>query len=171
MSAAARGRIVLAVLLAVTGGLATAGGAAGVWVREEVRRDIGGVPVTEVETLGGMAVAPRLLPLGLAAALAGLGLLVARGRLQQGVAVVLLLAGVAAGALVGVGLLDLAGEGALGAGVAFAGLGAAGVVAAGVLGLRPARPATLPARYDLDADDTDDEWRIASDDEDGEDGR
>jgi hypothetical protein len=167
VSARGRGRASLAVVLAVVGGLATAGGAAAPWRRVEEQREIGGVLVPEVETIGGLAVVPALLPLGLAAAIAGLLLLVVRGRLQTVVAILLLGAGVTAGVLLALGIARSPRAGDLGAGVAFAALGALLLGASGVLGARPAAPATLPARYDLDRDDADDEWRLASGDEAG----
>jgi hypothetical protein len=156
-----RGRAARAVLLAVAGGLSAAGGTAAPWLRFEADRDIGGVPIPEVETLGGLDLAPSLLPLGLAAALAGLALLVIRGRLQQVLAALVLLAGIAGAGLLLVGVGSAPPRGTLDSGVAFSGLGTLVLVAAGALGLRPARPARLPARYDLDADE-DDEWRLAS---------
>jgi hypothetical protein len=162
MSAGGRGRVTLAVVLAVVGGLSVAGGTAAAWVRLEEQREIGGVPVAEVEAVGGLELAPALLPVGLVAAIAGLALLAARGRLQQAVAALVLLAGVASAALLAAGLAETPPEGTLAAGPAFSGLGALALAAAGGLGLRPASPATLPARYDLDAEEGDDEWRLAS---------
>ena len=167
MSASGRGRVTLAVLLAVCGGVATAGGSLAPWARFEHTRDVGGVPMTEVETVSGMSYAPRLLPLGLAAALAGLALLLVRGRLQQGVAVAVTACGLAGCVLVVLGVGNMPPDAAFGAGVALAGFGALGMAGAGALALRPAAPARLPDRYDLDADDGDDEWDLASDDETG----
>jgi hypothetical protein len=168
MSAGRRGRATLAIVLAVVGGVVAAGGTAAPWVRIEEQRDIGGVPVPALETVGGMALAPGLLPIGLAAIVVGLALLVARGRLRVVVSVLLLGAGAAAGGLALLGLRAAPTEGDLAIGVFLAGLGTLLLVAAGVLGLRPAPPARLPARYDLDdRDDADDEWRLASGDEPG----
>lgn len=170
MSGAGRGRVTLAVILIVCGGIAVAGGVVSPWVRFEFARDVGGVPITDVETLSGIALAPRLLPLGLAGAALGLVVLVTRGRLQQAAAVAVLLLGLVAGAFIVLGAGDAPPDGTLGAGVAFAALGAMMLVLGGVLGLRPARPARLPDRYDLDVDHADDEWRMASEEDEDDEG-
>jgi hypothetical protein len=166
MTGETRGRSTLAILLGAAGGLVTAGGSVAPWLRFEIEREVAEVVLPEVETIEGLALAPALLPLGIAAALTGLSMLVLRGRAQQAAGALLLLAGLAAGLLIAAGLAGADTGGEVAAGAVFAGLGALLLLAAGALGLRPARPARLPDRYDLDADDADDEWRLASGDED-----
>jgi hypothetical protein len=166
MTEETQGRSTLAVLLAVAGGLVTAAGSVAPWLRFQTEREVAEVVLPEVETVEGLALAPALLPLGLAAAIAGLSLLVLRGRAQQAAAVLVLVAGVGAGVLIVAGLAGAEAGGEIASGAVLAVLGALLLVAAGTLGMRPARPARLPARYDLDDDDTDDEWRLASGDED-----
>jgi hypothetical protein len=157
---ARRARTGVSILAATVGGLALAGGTSAAWVNTETAREVGGVAVGDVAVTTGLELAPQGLTLGLVAAAAGLALLVLRGRGQVVAAIVLVLAGVAAlaSALAG---LAAAPPGEIGGGALVVLGGAAAVVAAGVLGLRPAPPPRLPARYDLDAGD-DDEWRIAS---------
>lgn len=161
------GRAALALLAGVVGGLLLAGSTAAEWFAVAESREIGGVPVPGEGGVAGGRVAAELLPLGLVAAAASLALGVLRGRLRR-------LAGAALLALAAASVWPVArpvvggapGEPAAGLGAAAAGVVL--LVAAGVLALRGDPPPRLSARYDLDADDADEEWRLASGGEPGE---
>ena len=157
----ARGRAVAGLILGVAGGLALAGAAVAEWVAVPADREVGAVTVPDEETVAGAELAPALLPLGLATGVLSLVLALAQGRARRALGAVLVLAALAAAAH-GVNGLVGSPAGELGAGPVVLGLGVAVTALAGMLGLRPGSPPTLPARYDLDADDADDEWRIAS---------
>lgn len=160
-------RATLAMLAGIAGGLALAGSTTAEWFALSGERDVGGVPVPDDRGVAGGEVAAELLPLGLAAAAVALVLAVGRGWVRRLAGAVLLLLAVAS-------LWPVARPLATGvrgdpaAGIAVAVAGAVLVAGAGVLALRSQPPPGLSARYDLDVDDADDEWRLASAEEDGD---
>lgn len=156
----------LAVALAVVGGLVLVGATSGNWVAAETVRDVGGVELVAPQGTPGLELAAQGVAAGVLAALAGLALAIARGRGRRLVGALLLVTGVAAGAVVTIGIFrGLAEPGqltpapwiALGSAVT---IGAAGVVA----WRRPSPPPVLGERYTLEADEAADdrEWRLAS---------
>lgn len=154
-------RATLALLAGIAGGLVLAGSTTADWFAQRGQRKVGGVPVPADDGVAGGELAAELLPLGLAAAAVALVLVVGRGwvrRLAGGVLV--LLAAASLWPIVQPLLAGRAGEPAAGIAVAVAGVVL--IAGAGVLGLRSQPPPRLSARYDLDADDADDEWRLAS---------
>jgi hypothetical protein len=168
-----RGAVALAVLTVVTGGLLLAGASTASWVVEERTRDVGGVALEDVETIPGVDVAPQLVPLGLVTAVAGLAAVAVprRARRLGGVVV----AGLAAVglAVAGWGLLEASRlDGNLGGGPALALIGGALALAGGGLLARgPAAPELLDSeRYSVEGAQSvgDDEWRLASMEEDPE---
>lgn len=164
MSDGARGRSGLALTLAVGGGLALAGASLAAWVREVRVDDVAGVPIASETVTLGVALAPLALPLGVAAAALGVGLVLRHPALRRALGAVLVLLGAAALVAVGLGVVDglALGEG-VEAGAVLAVTAGIAVTASGVLAVRRAPPPpTLPPRYDLDADDADAEWRLAS---------
>ncbi len=163
----ARGRAAAGLVLGVGGGLALAGSAVAEWVSVPADRAVGEVRVPDEDPVTGAEVAAGLLPLGLVVGLAALALGPARGWGRRVVGALLLAGALAAGVHGGLGLAA-APDGDLGAGVGALGLGVALTGAAGALALRPDPPPDLPARYDLDADDASDEWRLASGEAPGE---
>jgi len=155
------GRATLALVGGLTGGLLLAGSTTAEWFARGGTRDVGGVPVPDDRGLAGGELAAELLPLGLAAAAVALALGVGRGwirRLAGGVLV--LLAATSLWPVARPLLSDTAGYPTAGIAVAIA--GAVLVAAAGGLALGSQPPPGLSARYDLDVDDADDEWRLAS---------
>lgn len=163
-----------AALLATVGGLLMAGGSTGNWVVETVRTDLGGVARTDEVVTPGVELAGALLPLGVVAVAGGLAAFVVTGRLRRTLGVLLVLLGLAALVVAGFGVAEAANlDGDIGTAAFVAALGALSVAVAGVLALRPAGPARLPARYELDEDDDPDaEWREAvAADEEGEEAR
>jgi hypothetical protein len=163
VSAAGGSRVGAAVLLGIVGGLLVLGGTTASWVAERGVEDVAGVPIESVEVRSGAEFAPVALPAGLAAVVVSLALAlpVAGLRLVLGVSLVLL--GGAAGVALAIGAVEAAGLGlGLEPAVIAAATGAVAVAAAGVLSLRPAPAPRLSARYDLDAEDPDDEWDLAS---------
>lgn len=160
----ATGRAGAAVALGVASGLGLAGASTGAWVVETVSTDLGGVERTEQIATAGVDLAGPTLPIGVAAVIAGLLLVVARGWLQRGVGVLLALLGAAGVIAAVVGIVRAAAlPGEIGGSAWFGLVAAAGVGAAGFAALRPAPPPRLGARYDLDAEDPDEaEWRLAS---------
>lgn len=166
MTGAAQGPPVLVVvLLAVVGGLALAGGAAGEWVTTTETRTVGGVEVQEEDSVSGVEFAAAAIPVGFGAALGGVVLAVTRGRARRAAGGLLALAGVAGVAVVGRGIVSAAAEpGALGPAAGIATVGGIALVAAGMLGMRRPRAPVLDDRYAVEGDAGDDEWRIASTD-------
>jgi hypothetical protein len=166
----ARSRSGLGLVIAMVGGLGLAGASLAGWVQRVRTDDVAGVAVETVDVTLGVALAPLALPLGIVAAVLGFGLAVRREVVRRGVAAALLLVGLAALISVGIGVLRAVGlEGEVSTGAFVAVLAALAVAGAGVLALRPSSsaPPSLSARYDLDADDEDREWDLASaDDED-----
>jgi hypothetical protein len=161
----------LSAALGVAGGLVLAGATMAAWVREVRVDDVGGVPIESAAVTPGVELAPFALPLGLAASVLGFALLLRSPRVRAPLGVLLLVAGLAAladvvrGILAGLTMLLGLESGA------YAALAAAlAVVAGGVLALLPAAPPApaLPARYDLDADEADAEWELASVEDDPE---
>ncbi|MPZ88396.1 MAG: hypothetical protein GEU81_10025 [Nitriliruptorales bacterium] len=154
-------------LLTSVGGLLLAGGGSADWVREEIVRSVGGVPLTEVVTTAGTAVAPEALGIGVAALLLGLVLLIVRGAGRRWVGLIVLVTGAAATASVAVRTVEAAGRsGALAEGPAVAGVGALAILAGGLGAVRAvsARPG-LSSRYSIDEQnhvDEANEWHTAS---------
>lgn len=163
MSAGDTGRVGAAVLLGLVGGLLLLGGTTASWVAERSVEDVAGVPIESVGVRSGAEFAPVALPVGLAGVAVSLALAlpVAGVRRLLGISLVLLGGGAAIAVVLGAlraAELGLGLEPAVVAAVA----GAVAVAAAGVLSLRPAPAPQLSARYDLDAQDPDDEWDLAS---------
>lgn len=155
------GRAATAMLAGIAGGLLLGASTTVDWFAADASREIGGVLVPDERGVAGGRLAGELVVVGLAAGVVALGLAVVGPRLRRVAGVVLLGLGVVAGGLVIRGVLaDVAG--APTTGVALAVAGALAVAAAGALALRPAARPGLSARYDLDADDADDEWHLAS---------
>jgi hypothetical protein len=164
-----------AVGLGIAAGLSLAGASLAAWVRDVRVDDVAGVPIETVATTPGVEVAPLLLPVGIAAAAVAFGLAVRSRGIRSAVGAVLVLLGGLGTVLAAQGLLaalDLGGDVEPGAVAAV--LAGPAIAVAGILGLRPGRARDqdagggLPARYDLDADDADAEWDLASaEDEDG----
>lgn len=158
------GRTTLALLAGLVGGLLLAGSTTGEWFAVAGEREVGGVPVPGGQGLAGGRVAAELLPVGLAAGVIALSLAVVRGRVRRLVGGLLLLVAVgSAWPIVRPFLGATPGEPAGGVMAAIA--GAALVALAGGLALRAGPPPGLSARYDLDVDDADDEWHLASGDD------
>lgn len=158
------GRPTLAMFAGIVGGLLLGGSTTVDWFAVGAEREVGGVMIPDERGVAGGTVAAELLPVGLAVCVVALSLVVARGRLRQGAGGALLVLAVGAAWLtLRPFLADPPGTPAAGAAMAMVGTLGAGV--AGVLVLRPAAPPSLSARYDLDTDDADDEWRLASADE------
>lgn len=161
------GRLPVAVVLAVFGGLLVVGATSAQWVEVEQVREVGGVELTEAEGIPGVELAPRAVPAGVLGAGAGLVLTVARRRARRPVGLLVLAAGAAAAVLAGTGTVAAIGEpGALTPAPGLAVTGAAGLVAAGTIALRRPAPApVLGSRYSVEASTgaADDEWGLASD--------
>jgi hypothetical protein len=157
----------LAAVLVPAGGLLLAGATGADWVREEVTREVGGVPVTEVETTPGTTYAPVAFRNGLIALAGGLGMLLLRGTAKRIVGAAATALGVLGGWAVATGWREAAADpGEPSAAIAFAGIGALAVVVGGLhAAMRPAPPPTLGARYSIDEDEADDEWDAAAGDE------
>lgn len=160
----ATGRAGAAVALGVASGLGLVGASTGAWVVETVSTELGGVERTEQIATAGVDLVGLTLPIGVAAAIAGMLLVVARGWLQRGVGALLVLLGAVGIGAAAVGIARAAGlPGEIGGSAWFGLVAAAGVGAAGFTALRPAPPPRLGARYDLDEEDPDEaEWRLAS---------
>lgn len=158
------GRTTLALLAGLIGGLLLAGSTTGEWFAVGGERDVGGVPVPGGQGLAGGRVAAELLPVGLAAGVVALSLAAVRGRVRRLVGGLLLLLAAASVWSIVRPFLD-APPGDPASGVMAAVAGAALVALAGGLALRADPPPRLSARYDLDVDDADDEWRLASGDD------
>lgn len=166
MSDGGGGRVGAAVLLGLVGGLMLLGGTTGAWISERVVTDVAGVQIETVEVRSGAEFAAVALPLGLAAVVASLALALPSSRVRRALGIGLVLAGLVAAIAVGLGAVEAARVGlGLEAPVVAAAAGAMGVTAAGLLSLRAAAPPRLSARYDLDAEDPDDEWDLASADD------
>ena len=157
-----------AVIGAVVGGLVLSGATVGTWVTTTVRREVAGAEVTEEITAAGAEFASLSVGLGVAAVLAGLALVPARGRPRRLVGGLVALTGV-------VGLVDVAqatltataAEGSLSGLPGLAGLGAVLVAGAGAYAAKRDRPAeTLPERFDVGSPESDDEWHRAVDPQD-----
>lgn len=160
---AGQGRVLGAVLLAVTGGLLLAAGVTGPWAVSEVREAVGPVELARHESVGGVELAGAALPLGLAGCLAGLALLVVAGRLRRAVAWAVVAGGAASLVVVGVGIARALGQpGRLGTAALAAAAGGAVLTAGGLVGTGRARRPRLPERYDVDTGTADDEWNLAS---------
>lgn len=158
------GRTTLALLAGLVGGLVLAGSTTGEWFAVTGDRDVGGVPVPGGQGLAGGRVAAELLPVGLIAGVLALALAAVRGRVRRLVGgLLLLLAASSVWPIVRPFLGDAPGDPAAGLMAAIVGAGL--VAIAGGLALRPDPPPSLSARYDLDVDDADEEWHLASGDE------
>lgn len=156
----------VAVGLAVVGGLVLVGATSGNWVLAESVRDVGGVELVAPQGTTGLEMAPQGVAAGVLGALAGLALVVARGRGRRLIGVLLLLVGVAACVVVGIGVTrSLAEPGQLTPAPWIALVGAGMIVAGGAVAWRrPSPPRALGDRYTLEGDEAaDDEWRLASD--------
>ncbi len=161
-----RSRAGLALILGIGGGLCLAGSTLAAWVRLVTVDEVAGVPLESQSVTLGTELAGAALPIGLAAALLAFGLVLRRPRLRRVLGAALLLLGVAGLVVVGRGIAAAtAEEGDMAAAPVVAAVAAAAVTAAGVEALlrRAAQPApALPPRYELEGDDEDEEWRIAS---------
>lgn len=170
--ASGRGTPPLAVALAVVGGLVLVGATSGNWVVAEGVRDVGGVELVVPQGTPGLRLAPQGVAAGVLAALAGLALAVARGRGRRLIGGLLVLTGLVAAAVVGLGVSrGLAEPGQLTPAPWIALGGAATVGAAGIAAWRrPAPPPALGDRYTLEGDEAADdaEWRLASSEAPGE---
>lgn len=157
----------VAVGLAILGGLLLVGATSGDWVTAQELREIGGVPLVDDRATAGTVFAPQAVAAGLVATLAGLALIVVRGRGRRVLGLLLLATGTAAAGLVAVGIAQAAAAaGDLTAAPWVAAAGAAATVGAGAVAWgRPAPPPALGERYSIDPDPARDEgeWDAASD--------
>lgn len=155
-----------AVASAVVGGLVLVGATSGDWVAAETVRDVGGVELVAPQGTPGLELAAQGVATGVLAALAGLALAVARGRGRRLIGGLLLLTGLAAGAVVIIGVTRaLAEPGHLTPAPWIALGGAVTIGAAGILAWRrPSPQPVLGERYTLEGDEAADdrEWRLAS---------
>jgi hypothetical protein len=159
------GRTGAALALGIAAGLTLAGASLAAWVREVRTEDVAGVPIEAVEVTPGVELAPLLLPLGIAAAGLAFALALPVPFVRRALGSVLILIGGLATVLAGRGIVAaLALDAGVEAGAFAAVLSSIGVAAAGLLAIRPAAPPPprLPSRYDLDEDDADAEWDLAS---------
>ncbi len=147
------------------------GATVGTWVTTTLRREVAGAEVTEEITTAGAEFASLSVGLGVAAVLAGLALVPARGRPRRLVGGLVAMTGA-------VGLIDVAqatlaateAEGSLSSMPGLAALGAVAVVAAGAYAAKRDRPGqTLPERFDVGGTEPDDEWHRAVDPRDDQD--
>lgn len=163
------GRAGLGLALAISGGLLLAGASMGAWARETRIDDVAGVPIESTLPTPGVELAPLTLPLGILAAALGFGLAVRVPAIRRTLGALLLLVGglalvlAARGAVLALELgdrLEPAGGAAL--------IAALAVAAAGLVAIRAPSTSSrgLPARYDLDVDEADREWDLASAEED-----
>lgn len=165
----------VAVVAVIIGGLALAAGIVGEWAITPTSIDLEIIELDETEAIPGSAYAPAGLPIGLAAVVIGAPLIgFGRGRLRIIVGVLLVLTGIAATALVGVGIVQADRDGEELGSAPFGSLaGALAVAAGGVLAVRSSdrQKARLSGRYELeggagvDDDEGADEWRMASADD------
>ncbi len=116
-------------LLAAVGGLVLVAAGTAAWVRAEGLRDVGDVAVPQAVATPGSALAPGLAATGIAALLAGLVLLVVRGRARRWLGLAVLAIGAAALAATVAGWSRPPGPGALAGGPGTAAAGVAAVVA------------------------------------------
>ena len=133
------------------------------WVEQSRTRTVGGATVDETVTTTGMELVPLGVVAGLAAVVCGVGMLAARGTARRLAALLLTCSGIGAiGAAVAGVMRAVAMDGGLTVAPWIALPAAIALTAAGLLGLGP--PARrMPARYDVDADPGDQEWRMATD--------
>jgi len=152
----------------VIGSLTLLGSAAAPWIEEPVARSIGDVAVAGTRATPGLEIAPLTVVAALAGLLGSVGALATKGTARRTMSLLLVVTGVFAAAVVGIGIVALpTTDGVRTVAPWIAAIGAAGVLAAGLTGFgRPGRH--MPARYDVDVDPQDAEWRLASaDDETG----
>lgn len=148
--------------LTVAGGLVLAGGASASWVEQTVTRDVAEAQVTETVVTRGVELAPLALPVGIAVAVVGVALAALPGGARRP-------AGLLAAACGILGVVDLVRGGVhaleIGAGITpapgLAGVGALAAVLGGLSAARRRRQPGLPARFDIDAADSDAEWHEA----------
>lgn len=144
-----------AAILAAAAGLVVLGATTAAWLVEDTTAEVGGVAVTQVTTVTGAQLRPGLMLVGLMFVLAALAVGLLKGSLRRLVGVALVVAGAGGVALGIAGLLgarDL--PGTLQPAPWWALTGSVLGAASGWLALRrPDRWASLPARFDLDADD------------------
>lgn len=159
-----------AVALAAGGGLVLAGATVADWLRTPVSRTVGDVVVAEEVVTPGTELAAPLVAVGLAALLAALALMVLPSAARRGAGLLLVVLGMGGA----VGVVDglrraLVLDGAIAQGPGIAGLGALLVLGGGALVVRrPRQRPALPPRFALDdAEREDDEWRLASVEDDG----
>ena len=153
--------------LAVGAGLLLLLTAAAGWVDGVDARDVGGVVVREPTSSSGTQFAPSGVVFGLVALLGGVGLGFVRGTPRRITGGAVALTGVAAIAVLAVGVTRAtAAEGTLTPAPMFALVCAAAVAVAGWLALRgPGRPPAA-SRYRVEGEQPgDDEWSLAADDE------
>jgi hypothetical protein len=133
------------------------------WVEQSRTRTVGGATVDETVTTTGMELVPLGVVAGLAAVVCGVGVLATRGTARRLAALLLTCSGIGAiGAAVAGVMRAVAMDGGLTVAPWIALPAAIALTAAGLLGLGP--PARrMPARYDVDADPGDQEWRMATD--------
>lgn len=157
----------LAVALVLGGGLVLAAATAADWTAEVTTRDVGGVPIRDVETTPGTEFAAGLVRNGLLAVLGAVGLLVLRGLGKRIVGGLLSALGLFALVTAVAGWRAASGQtGDLTAAPLLAGIGALLVAGGGLLAaVRPGPPPALGPRYSLDEDEPDAEWDVASDEE------
>lgn len=163
----------IAPLAAVLAGLIVLGATTAGWVVDQVSRDVGGLNVPEVATTTGAEVQPGLVVVGLVLLLSSVPLAVARGVLRRVCGGAVGMTGLVGVGLAVTGILHAAQmSGVLQGSVWFVVAGTALGVAAGVVAMwRPARRASLPDRFDIDAppepqDRELDEWDLAVDERD-----
>ena len=154
--------------LGVIASLTLLGGAAASWIEQPVARTVGDVAVAGTRATPGLEIAPLTVVAALAGVLCSVGVLVTRRTARRTMSLLLALTGVASVAVVTAGIVALSTtDGVRTSAPWITAVGAAGVLAAGLAGFgRPGR--RMPARYDVDVAPQDDEWRMASADDEPE---
>jgi hypothetical protein len=150
----------------VVGSLTLLGGAAASWIEQPVARSVGDVAVAGTRATPGLEIAPLTVVAALAGLLGSVGVLVTRGTARRTMSLLLVVTGVAAVAIVGIGIVTLpTTDGVRTVAPWIAAVGAAGILAAGLGGVGRPPGRRMPARYDVDVTPQDAEWRLASADD------
>lgn len=152
----------IGVLVIVVSGVTMAGAVSSPWYRTTTASTIGGVEVTDTVVTRGVELAPLVLPIGLAVAAGAVLVAFLRGRARQAASAIVVVAALAALVDVVRALVGSSAGGAMTAAPGVAVIAAFAVAAGGALTWRRPSGATLPARFDIDAVDPDDEWNAAT---------
>lgn len=154
-------------VLGMVAGLVLLLGSAAGWVDIVEERDVGGLTVSEPQSVSGTTYAPVAVAIGLGVVVAGALLAVVRGRARRVLGALLTGIGVGALATVGLGLANASAAGGTVTATPFFALAAGAVVlVAGIAAVRgPTRPPAA-SRYRVEGEQSvDDEWTLAVEDE------